>query len=87
MPKLPNGVSHLDYVKCPSCGYIGDIVSFDVLLACEGCLYCLRCDTEFDSVSGQIHEEAECCVEVVYTPQERQAGEYVEYCTKMEDVV
>lgn len=61
-----------DYARCPSCGFIGDMDDFDCIQACDGCVFCQQCGTEFDFDTGKVHEYGSCdeCRHLVDVPLE-----------------
>jgi hypothetical protein len=50
-----------DFSRCPRCGFIGDLDSFDVLQACDGCVFCQQCGTEFYFDTGKEHTVCKEC--------------------------
>ncbi len=52
--------------KCPQCGFSGDLDEFDLSGACDGCVFCLACNTEFDTLTGEKHILGLCCVDTLH---------------------
>ena len=82
MPKLP--IRLPIKVKCLECEYCAPTEQFEVLGACEGCIFCPRCGCEIDSVTGLEHEDCEECGILAESNMDKKAREYVEYCVAME---
>ena len=58
-------VPRLHDTKCPKCGFSGcSDVDFETLGACLDNVFCPECHCEFEPISGQVHKEGECCVEL-----------------------